>query len=276
MKNIHLLWSVPALALFAAVPAMAQDTVTGIRGLNDRLEDIEDDVADDLDRANDEARFGFPEYQPGFSGSASLGYSAQTGNTDTQDFSLGVRMRYAQGQWVQTLGVAADFSETEGVKSEEDIFAVYDGNYYFNDRFYMFALARAQHDGLADSAGEYEGDGFIGIGPGYRVVNRSDMAWRLQAGIGVSYLRDGLGASDTEVGYIASSRFFYQISDSVFLTNDTDVLSSDTALRANNDLGVNFQVSEALSTRISYLSDYNDARDIKTDNRLGISLVVGF
>lgn len=276
MKKAYLLLSVPVLALTLSLPAVAQDTVTGIRGLNDRLEDIEDDVADDMDRSNDEARFGFPEYQPGFSGSASLGYSAQTGNTDTQDFALGVRMRYAQGPWVQTLGVAADFSETDGTKDEENIFAVYDGNYYFNERFYMFALARAERDGLADEASEISRDGFVGIGPGYRVINESNMAWRLQAGIGVSYLRDGVGNSETEAGYIASSRFFYQISDSMFLTNDTDILSSDSALRANNDLGVNFKVTDALSTRISYLTDYNDARDIKTDNRLGVSLVVGF
>jgi putative salt-induced outer membrane protein len=276
MKKAYLLLSVPVLAMTLSLPAVAQDSVTGIRGLNDRLEDIEDEVADDMDRSNDEARFGFPEYQPGFSGSASLGYSAQTGNTDTQDFSLGVRMRYAQGQWVQTLGVAADFSESEGVKTEEDIFAVYDGNYYFNDRFYMFALARAQRDGLAFGADEFSRDGFIGVGPGYRVINTPQTAWRLQAGVGVSYLRDGLGQSETETGYIASSRFFYEFSDSMFVTNDTDVLSSDSALRANNDLGVNFKITDGLSTRVSYLTDFNDARATKTDNRLGVSLVVGF
>ena len=278
MKNIHLLWSVPALALFAAMPALAQDTVTGIRGLNDRLEDIEDDVAEDMDRANDEARFGFPEYQPGFSGNASLGYSAQRGSTDSQDFQLGIRMRYAAGQWVQTLGVAADFSEGddlitgETVKTEEDIFAVYDGNYYLNERFYLFGLARAERDGITD-----ERDGFIGIGPGYRVINTPQVAWRVQAGIGASYLDNAVSDSETEVGYIVSSRFFYQFNEGMFVTNDTDVLSTDSSVRANNDLGVNFRVSDALSTRISYLTDYNDTRlGDKTDNRLGISLVVGF
>jgi len=108
------------------------------------------------------------------------------------------------------------------------------------------------------------------------VINTPQTAWRLQAGIGVSYLRDGLGDSETETGYIASSRFFYEFSDSMFVTNDTDVLSSDSALRANNDLGVNFKITDALSTRVSYLTDYNDSRAIKTDNRLGVSLVVGF
>ena len=272
MKKAYLLLTVPALVLSVSLPAFAQDSVTGIRGLNDRLEDIEDDVAEDMDRANDEARFGFPEYQPGFSGSASLGYSAQSGSTDTQDFQLGVRMRYAAGPWVQTLGVAADFSETDGIKSEEDIFAVYDGNYYLNDRFYVFGIARAERDGITD-----ERDGFIGVGPGYRVINTPDVAWRLQAGIGASYLDNAVSDSETEVGYIASSRFFYQFNEGMFVTNDTDVLTTDSSLRANNDLGVNFKVSDALSTRVSYLTDYNDTRlGDKTDNRLGVSLVVGF
>jgi putative salt-induced outer membrane protein len=276
MKKTHLLLSVPAVVLLAMSPALAQDDITGLQDLDDRITDIEEDVADDMDRSNDAARFGFPEYQPGFSGSASLGYTAETGNTDSQEFNLGARMRFAQGNWVQTLGIAADFAEDNDLNTKEDIFAVYDANYYLNERFYLFGLARVERDGLAATVDDIARDGFFGVGPGYRVINEPNMAWRLQAGIGISYLEDGAGNSETEAGYLASSRFFYQVSDSVFLTNDTDVLSSDTALRANNDFGVNFKVSDALSTRVSYLSDYNDARAIKTDNRLGVSLVVGF
>lgn len=276
MKKLHLLLSVPAFALAAALPAVAQTTITGIDDLDQRLEDIETDVADDIAEADDEARFGFPEYRQGFSGSASLGYIAETGNTDSQEFNLGLRMRFAQGPLVQSLGVAADFAEDNSVKTKEDLFMVYDANYYLTDSFYVFGLARGERDGLASTADDIARDAFVGFGPGYRIVNREDMAWRVQAGIGVSYLENGLGASETETGYLASSRFFYQISEAVFLTNDTDILSSDSALRANNDFGVNFKVSDVLSTRISYLTDYNDARAIETDNRLGISLVYGF
>lgn len=262
--------------LSVALPAIAQDRITGIRDLNDRIGDIEYDVERDLRRSEDAARFGYPEYQPGFSGNASLGFSTQDGNTETEDLSIGVRMRYAQGQWVQTFGLVYDYSETEGVRNEETAFAIYDGNYYFNEQFYVFALARATRDDLADEAGEVSRDGFFGVGPGFRIINQPNVAWRVQAGIGVSYLEDGLGDDETEEGYIASSRFYYEFNEGMFLTNDTDVLSSDTALRANNDLSVNFRVTDAVSTRISYFTDYNDSRDIETDNRLGVSLVVGF
>lgn len=274
--------------LIAGIPALAQDTLTGTRALNDRLDDIDEEVRDDLERAEDTARFGNPEFKPGLSGSASLGYSGKTGNNESQEFTAGARMRYASGPWVQNIGIALDFAEDNNNKTKEDVFAVYDANYYFNDSFYAFVLGRVQSNGLADRpynpadpndvrpGDEYQTDAFIGVGPGYRVVNTPDMTWRVQAGIGVSYLKDGLGNSETETGYIASSRFFYKFTDTVFATNDTDVLYSDTALRVNNDLGVNFRMSDAFSTRVSYLTEYNDNRAIRTDNKLGVSLVMGF
>ena len=57
---------------------------------------------------------------------------------------------------------------------------------------------------------------------------------------------------------------------------DTDIVKSDTALRIGNDLGVNFKVTDAFSTRVSYLTEYNDSRAIRADNKLGVSLVYGF
>lgn len=262
--------------LLAATPMMAQSEITGVTGLNDRLDDIEETVQDDFERSEDASRFGNPEYRPGLSGSASVTYSGKTGNNESQEFSAGARLRFAQGPVVQTFGAALDFADDNGVKTKEDVFGVYDLNYYFNDQFYVFALGRVESDGLASLATDVATDAFIGVGPGYRIVNTPQMTWRVQAGIGVSYLKDGVGNSDTETGYIASSRFFYQFSETIFATNDTDVLKSDSALRVNNDLGVNFKMSDAFSTRVSYLTEYNDSRAIRTDNKVGLSLVYGF
>lgn len=264
-----------AQAAFAPA-AVAQVAITGVESVDDRIDDINENVADDMARAEDAARFGNPEFRPGLSGSASLGYSGKTGNNESQDITAGVRLRYAQGNFVQTLGAALDFSESNNQATKEDILAVYDANYYFDQNFYAFALARLETDGLANTAGEVRRDAFLGFGPGYRVINTPDMTWRVQAGVGVSYLQDGARNSETETGYLAASRFFYKINDNFFVTNDTDVLKSDSALRANNDLGLNVKMTDTLSTRVSYLTEYNDNRAIRTDNKLGVSLVFGF
>lgn len=268
--------TVSTLALVLAAPgAMAQD-LTGLSDLDDRLTDIEDTVKDDMARSEDAARFGNPEFRPGLSGSASLSYSGKTGNSESQEFAAGARLRYAQGQWVHTLGFALNFADNAGVKTKEDTFIVYDGNYYFDDNFYGFVLGRVEKDGLASLPTDVQRDGFLGVGPGYRIVNTEQMTWRVQAGIGVSYLEDGVGVSTTETGYIASSRFFYAFNENIFATNDTDILKSDSALRINNDIGVNFKMTDAFSTRVSYLTEYNDSRAIRSDNKLGVALVFGF
>ncbi|MFN4153095.1 MAG: YdiY family protein [Paracoccaceae bacterium] len=279
--------AIAAAQVAFAPAAVAQVAITGVERLNDRLDDIDDDVARDMRRAEDAARFGNPEFRPGMSGSASLGYSGKTGNNESQDITAGVRLRYSQGQFVQTIGAALDFSESNNTATKEDVFVVYDANYYFDQSFYAFALARLQSDGLATEwdgvdpvvdprAGKTRRDAFIGFGPGYRIVNTPDMTWRLQAGIGISYLQDGLKNSTTETGYLAASRFFYKINDNFFVTNDTDILKSKSALRASNDLGLNVKMTDAFSTRVSYLTEYNDSRAIKTDNKVGVSLVFGF
>jgi putative salt-induced outer membrane protein len=263
------------LALCAAT-ATAQTTITGVDDIDDRITDIEEIATDEIERADDPLRYGNPEDRPSFSGSASLSYSGKTGNNESQELSISTRLRYASGPWVQTLGVALDYAEDDVERTKEDALIVYDANYYFDDRFYMFGMARAEIDGLADAADDVETDAFVGFGPGYRIINQQDMTWRVQAGVGISYLRDGVGDSDTSEGVIASSRFFYRFSPDVFMTNDTDVLHANDALRVNNDLGVSFQMTDVLSTRLSYLTDYNEARAIRTDNRVSLAIVYGF
>lgn len=268
--------------------AMAQTTLTGIRDVNDQIDDINYDVNRDLNRATDEQRFGNPDYKPGLSGSAALGYTGNSGNTESQELTIGARLRYASGRLVQHLNMAIDFSEEDNSSTQEDTFAVYELNYYFDDRFYGFVLGRMLTDGLGDELTpndidrgvtldrKVKQDGFLGFGPGYRIFNQPDMAWRVQAGVGVSYMKYGNDESDTETGWIASSRFFKAFNENIFLTMDTDVLSSSEALRVNNDLGINFKMTDAFATRVSYLTDYNESRAIRTDNKLGVSLVYGF
>ncbi|SEN17239.1 putative salt-induced outer membrane protein [Pseudorhodobacter antarcticus] len=276
MKNEFKFGTVAALALALTTSgAFAQD-LNGTSGLNDTLDDIDRAVAKDMARAEDASRFGNPDFRPGLSGSASLSYSGKTGNSSSQDLTIGTRLRYAVGQTVQTIGIAIDFQEAANTSTKEDIFMVYDANYYFNDKFYAFALARVETDGLASAATDVKKDAFLGFGPGYRILNSENVTWRVQAGVGQSYLNYGNDTSVTEAAGIVSSRFFYGFSDNLFMTMDTDVLKSKGALRINNDFGVNVKMTDAFSTRVSYLTEYNDSRAIRSDNKVGVSLVYGF
>ncbi len=284
MNTLLKLATVSALALAVAAPSFAQNQITGIEALNDDIDDITRDVNKDLNRGEDAERFGPNGVAQGWRGSFALSASGTSGNTDNGELSAAGRLTYGVGDWNHLIGCAAEYGEANGARSEEKFFATYEGSRYFSDTFYAFGLARVQYDGfLTDTNGvEIDGeetDAFLGFGPGYRVINKDNHTWRVQGGPGVRYFEDVTGNSETEVGFIVSSRSYYAFNDTVSFTNDTDILGSDVNTILSNDAGINFKMSDNLSTRVSYRTDYNTdpAAGLKsTDNTIGVSLVLGF
>lgn len=321
MKKVTLLTGTAAMLAVLSVPAFAQTEIstgadaTGITGIDDRIGDIEDAVTDSFARDEDADRFGPADRRTGLFGTMSLSYNGRTGNPDNQDLAIAGRVNNNEGAFAQSIGLSIEFSEDDnGNKDQEEVNAIYDAQYYFNDQFYAFALGRISVNGLVDGernsdaqsdedlAAEFTNlrrDAFLGFGPGYRVINTPDTAWRVQAGVGVRYGQSGAAyagtdsfvgtdgevvtvadvdtSSNTDIGYIASSRFYHRFNETVFVTNDTDWLgSSDIDDVITNELGVNFRVSEQLATRVSYTTEYQENREIRTNNRLGVAVVYGF
>lgn len=173
------------------------------------------------------------------------------------------------------MGIAGEFEKTDGVETKKKIYGVYEANRYFNETVYLFATARYQYDAF----GSNTRDGFIGFGPGVRVVNSDKVTWRVQAGPGVRFVETNTGESYNESSVLASSRFYYKFNDVMSLTNDTDFLKSGTSTLSSNDFGINYKLSQTLTTRVSYKTEYNSqpaAGFKKNDNTLGVSLVIGF
>lgn len=311
MKTLASLAGATALAVAMTAPAFAQTETmagadaAGLSQVSDQMDDVQDAVQDDFDRSGDAYRFGNPEMRQGLFGSVALTYAGRTGNNESQDFSLAGRLSYNQGKFSQSVGLLLEYGENDsGDKDVEKTSVIYEGMYNINDRFYGFALGRLTTDGMAsdpnglsdddtyaDLDGNLKRDAYFGVGPGYRVINNDSTAWRVQGAVGVRYTKvvdvlsvnpldnqDGTFEydSNTEVGYLLSSRFYHKFNDNFFLTNDTDYLTSDANDTVTNDLGLNFKMSEALATRVSYKTEYVSDRAIRTDNTLGVSLVYGF
>ncbi|TWI38178.1 DUF481 domain-containing protein [Paracoccus sulfuroxidans] len=310
MKIIASLAGATAIAAAFASPVFAQSEIatganaTGISNVNEQMKDVEEAVRDDFDRSSDAYRFGNPEQRQGLYGSVALSYIGRSGNSENQDFTLSGRLSHNQGQFSQSVGLLLEYGENNaGDKDTEKTYVIYEGMYNINDRFYAFALGRLATDSLADDPvslandetfsdldGRLKRDAYFGVGPGYRIINNDQTAWRVQAAVGIRYTKaveatqsptaplEGTIAydSNTEAGYLLSSRFYHKFNDQFFLTNDTDYLTSDSSDVATNELGLNFKMSDAFATRVSYKTEYQSERAIRTDNTLGVSLVYGF
>jgi len=81
MKYTAIFTAASVAALIAGSSAFAQDGLTGVQSLNDRIDDITTAASDELNEQNDPNRFGLTAANAGWKGSLAASASATSGNT---------------------------------------------------------------------------------------------------------------------------------------------------------------------------------------------------
>ncbi|GGE48843.1 DUF481 domain-containing protein [Actibacterium pelagium] len=277
--NKELKLGVGVLALFAALSAtsataqslIGRDTVAGERN-EDLVEAIEDDAERDLDRFGNEGR---PQ---GFTGSFALRGIAETGNTETLNVGIGTDMNYVWGPNGIELQLNYAYSDDDDSVAEESLFYGLEYTRDFNPRTFGFAKLQGSVDSATDA--QFESDTFVSFGAGYRIFNEADRQWSVQAGPGYRFaeLSDVGSANVSEGAFGVSSDYAHKLTDTLYLTNDTDVIWSESDTAIFNDLALNVAMTDALALRTSILTEYHsDSGSAKsTDNTFGVSLVYSF
>jgi len=267
--------------LHAQVRGGALDATIGGTAIQDTIEDIEEDTQDEFERSQDQARYGSSGVPLGFQGSVFASGSLDTqGEENDYSVQIGGRFTLGQGRLNHTFGIAGLFSEAddedddgEGDSADTNqIFAIYDMTYDITDRIYAFGIARAFYDEDDDPEQDY----FIGGGPGYRIFNQPNIAWRVQAGPGWRYQKFQSGDDESEVAGILSSRFFYEINETMFVTNDTDLITSSSNTSVTNDFGFNLAVAGPFSLRAGLLTDWSDEESDEFDHTINAAVVYSF
>lgn len=274
---------IAAISGFVATGAMAQTpTFADQTASADAVTAIEDSIIDAAERPV----FGNEGRTPGTYGSVALTGSANTNDgAETSDVEVGLRWGTFDG--VNGFDVTAAFSyssdnatasgDTQDTKNQLQL----DMNYRrdLTPAFFAYAKATASFDTLTVDAAEYQQDIFLGAGLGYRVFNTADTQWSLQAGPGYRAFTTGAGVDGDEVAGSVSSNFFKSLTDTTFVTNDTDVIYSETATTVGNTLALNVALTDTLTMRTSYTTNFNDASDDNfsdAENTLGVSVVYNF
>lgn len=270
------------IASFVAGAASAQTIFAD--PTEERIEDLEEDIEEDFERETE--GFGNEGRELGFTGSVSARATATSGNTDSTDIGIGSQLGFFDGVNGHELALSYVYGEDDtGDTTEDSLFATYDYTREFGANVFGFAKIQAQYDGEAED-GAFEDDAFVGFGVGYRIFNTPTTQWSVQAGPGyrVANLSDPGGVVDTvtdfeEAALSLSSDYYNRISPTVFVTNDTDVLASESDTSVINDLGVNVSMTDQLALRTSLLTEYHTepaAGAEDTDNTFGLSLVYSF
>ena len=264
-----------ALATTLASSVSAQDVFLNSDIAEDRNEDlleaIEDDAERDLDRLGNEGR---PQ---GFTGSVALRGTASSGNTDSADLGIGSDLNYVWGPNGIELQLSYTYGEDDGTKNEESLFYGLEYTRDFNPR--LFGFAKLQ--GSIDEFSSFESDTFLILGAGYRIFNEANRQWSVQAGPGYRFaeLSDVTSADISEAAFGISSDYAQDLNENMFLTNDTDIIGSESDTVVFNDLALSVRMADGLALRTSVLTEYHSDPEPgfkDTDNTFGLSLVYSF
>ncbi len=186
-----------------------------------------------------------PEWQ----GEGSFGAGFTSGNTETKDLSAGLKLKHNGNLWTQSGELSAEFGETNSVETRNRIAAAGQVDRIINDRLSAYGRLTYEKDEFSGFESRY----FAGVGVAYKVITGEPTTWTVQGGPGYRVDEIRTPASTEEsLGVAAGSRFAHQFNDNVALSNDTDVIYSETSTQVTNSLGLTFDISGNLSARVSY------------------------
>ncbi|SMY10021.1 DUF481 domain-containing protein [Flavimaricola marinus] len=265
-----------AVASIVASGAVAQTSAFDNQGAAaDALDDLEEDISDAADR--DIGAFGTEGREVGTYGSIALNATATSDETN-----VGAGLRWGTFDGVNGFDMSFSYAysaDENGDATENQLLAGLDYRRNFGSSFFGYAQTDIAIDRLTTTAGDYKQDYFVGAGVGYRIYNTPDFQWSVQAGPGYRYAEVVGGDDVNEVAGSLSNNMYYSLSDTIYATNDTDVIYSESATTVANDFAINVAMSDTLTLRTSYATQFNDATDDSFSdaaNTFGLSVVYNF
>lgn len=215
----------------------------------------------------------------GWSGEASLTGGKTTGNTDTEDLALGLKLAKQGEKWGHKFDAFADYGKVNGAKNKQRFALGYQIDRNLDERLYVYGNA----DYFNDDFGAYEDGYFLGTGLGYKLVLPDPLSWNLEAGAGYrSQNPRGIDAvtllpleRTNELALRSFSDLDYALNDNVSLYNDTEVIWSDSDTYIWNEVGLSAQLVGGLAARVSYRVDHHSdvpfgAKKTDTAARFGV------
>lgn len=270
---------IAAISSFVATSGIAQvSAFTNETAAVDAVGDLEEQIEEDRER--DLERFGNEGRKIGTYGSLAF-RGTITSNDGVNDSDAGLGLRYGIFDGVNGVDITASYAygEVDGETTKDTLLMGLDYRRDLNDTLFAYGKANLAIDNMADEIGDFERDVFVGAGVGYRIFNTAQTQWSVQAGPGFRNAKV-IGQDDVEEAAASvSSNVFYSLSEGSYVTNDTDVIYSETATTLTNEMALNTMLTNVLSLRTSLATNFNDSTDDNLSdgvNTLGVSVLYNF
>jgi len=219
-----------------------------------------------------------------WSGQGEAGLVRASGNTDSENFNVGLNFSKNGEVWKHEIGLGLYQASAGGQDSADSVFADYTLKRDLDDRRFLFAGLNYLDDDF---------DGFteqtsISAGYGYRVILDDPNLWEVSLGLGYRdtaqaiRLDDGTEVEGEDVSgatVVLASKFVRQLTDNTQFLDDfrADIGSDNTFVE--NDAALVVSMNEAFALKAGILIRYNSdpapgADD--TDTITSLNLVYNF
>lgn len=215
-------------------------------------------------------RFGLID---GWKGEASASGSKTTGNTQTEDVGLGLKLANTEGRWKHKFKGSFDYGRNRGFKNKQRLRTSYQLDRQIDEKLYTFANA----DYFFDDFGAFAEGYYFGGGVGYKIILPEPVGWDLELGGGYRY-QNPQGSNRPirrELGLRSASNFDWEVNDKVSLYNNSELTYSKSDTYIWNEVGITSKLLGNFAARASYRVDHHStvpAGREKTDTitRVGV------
>lgn len=195
----------------------------------------------------------------GWKGEGSLSAGLNTGNTETSDLGIGVKISHEGQLWRNSLELIADYGTKNGTETKNRAFFAGQSDRILSDK--LFAFGRVSHE--VDEFSAFDSRSFAGGGLGWQVLEDGPAKWSLEGGPGIKFDKVKASAvgrppitipahSDESLSFIAASKFGYTLNDAVKFGNDTNLIYADTSTQIGNKTTLTALLTKSLSARFSF------------------------
>lgn len=203
----------------------------------------------------------------GWAGEASLTGSQTTGNTDTTDVGLGLKLAKTGDVWRHKFNASADYGRAAGLTNKQRFVLGYQIDRDISDRLYAYAKANYFNDDF----GAFEDGYFLGTGLGYELILPDPIGWNLEGGLGyrsqTPQALAGVAAPTTdELAASLGSDFKWTLNDNVSLYNDSELIYSKSDTNIWNELGLTATLTGRLAARASFRVDHHTDVPVGREN----------
>jgi putative salt-induced outer membrane protein len=220
-----------------------------------------------------------PSFASNWSGSAELGFSNSSGNSEDRTLNAKMDMDYANDSWRRTVFGDVYNSESSGDQTAERYVLGYKPSYFINKRDYVFGLVRYDKDKFSDIDDRYTEV----LGVGRQFINTDKTYLEGEVGLGArqtNYINPLTTADDSEAIYYVGGRFTHTISDSVRFLQILRVEDGSSNTYTESVSGLQFKVTDAVSAKVTHTVRYNtDITGVlgkRTDQITGVNFVYSF